>query len=106
MVVDHKIHTRRIPLNLKVESIFQGEFCCIPNEVILGSDVEQYFSNCLFSDTKFGLDNDYDSDTFAGCTCGENPCICNHDNEYNSDSDRFAGCTCGENPCICNHDNE
>ena len=22
------------------------------------------------------------------------------------DSDRFAGCTCGENPCICNHDNE
>ena len=90
-LLDHKIHTRRIPLNLKVESIFQGELCCIRNEVMLGSDVEQCFSNCLFLDTEFGSD----SDRFAG---GENP--------YGSDSDRFAGCTCGENPCICNHDNE
>ena len=80
-LLDHKIHTRRIPLNLKVESIFQGEFCCIPNEVMIGSNVEQCFSNCLFLDTKFGLDSDSDFDRFVGCTCGENPCICNQDNE-------------------------
>ena len=77
----HKIHTRRIHLNLKVESIFQGEFCFIPNEVMLGSDVEQCFSNFLFPDIEFGLDNGFDSDRFVGCTCGENPCICHHDNE-------------------------
>ena len=81
LVLDHKIHTRRIHLNLKVESILQGEFCYIPNEVMLGSDVEHCFPNCLFSDIEFGLDNDSDSDRFASCTCGENPCIFNHDNE-------------------------
>ena len=39
-LLDNKIHTRRIPLNTKVESIFQGEFCCIPNGVMIRSDVE------------------------------------------------------------------
>ena len=80
-LLDHKIHTRRIPLNLKVESIFQGDFYYIPNEIMIGCDVGQYFSNYLFLDTEFGLDSDFDSDRFAGCTCGENPCIFNHDNE-------------------------
>ena len=78
-LLDNKVHMRRIPLNIKVESIFQGEFCCIPNEVMIESDVEQFFSSFLFLDTEFGLDNN--CDRFIGCTCGENPCICNHDNE-------------------------
>ena len=78
-LLDNKIHMRRIPLNTKVESIFQGELCCIPNGFMIISDVEQCFSTCLFMDTKFGSDSD--SDRFVGCTCGENPCICNHDNK-------------------------
>ena len=78
-LLDNNIHTRRIPLNFKVEFIFQGEFCCVPNEIMLGSDVEQCFSNSLFSDTKFGFDSEFYR--FDGCTYGENPCICNYDNE-------------------------
>ena len=42
-LLDNNIHTRRIPLNFKVEFIFQGELCCVPNEIMLGSDVEQCF---------------------------------------------------------------
>ena len=79
--MDNVIHTKKIPLKFKVLSIFQGEFCYVPNETMFGSNVEQCFSNFLFPDTEFGVDNDYDSDRFASCTCGENPCICNHDNE-------------------------
>ena len=78
-LLDNKIHTRRIPLNTKVESIFQGEFYCIPNGVMIGSNVEQCFSTCLFLDNEFSSGSDFEK--FTGCTCGENPCICNHDNE-------------------------
>ena len=67
-LLDNLIQTITIPLNLKFESIFQGELCFIPNEVMIGSDVEQCFSNCLFMDTKFGYDNE--SDRFVGCRCG------------------------------------
>ena len=77
-LLDNTIHTRRIPLNFKVESIFQGEFLCVPNETILEFDVEQCFSYCLFPNIKFGLDSD--SERFLDYTCGEEPCICNYYN--------------------------
>ena len=64
---------------LRLNLFFKENLCCIPNEVMIGSDVEQFFSNCLFLDTEFG--SVIDSDRFTGCTCGENPCICNHDNK-------------------------
>ena len=50
--IDSKVHTRRIPLNFRVESLFQGEFLCESDAIFHGSDIERCFSPNLYPPTQ------------------------------------------------------
>ena len=76
--IDSRIYTRQIPLNLRVESHFRGEFICDPNELFHGSDIERCFNPLLYPPPKlednppiFEDSQDYDSDDVDwDCPCG------------------------------------
>ena len=46
--IDAKFHTRRLPLDLRIVSIFDGKFLCDENPILHVSDVEICFSPDLF----------------------------------------------------------
>ena len=89
--IDAKLHTRRLPLDLWVESIFDGEFLCDENPIFHGSDVERCFSPDLYppippEDLYPSCDYFYDDEDNFGFDCpygvvnisDKEVCICRH----------------------------
>ena len=75
--IDAKLHTRRLPLDLWVESIFDDEFLCEENPIFHNSDVEICFSPDLYppippEDRYPSCDYFYDDEDSFGfdCPCG------------------------------------
>ena len=90
-IIDSKVYTKQIPLNFRVESLFQGEYLCESNEIFHGSDIERCFSPELYPPIQFEEDppniddfKDYESDIPEwDCPCcgrdlgdGREVCIC------------------------------
>ena len=71
--IDAKLHTRKLPLDFRVESLFEGEFLCEANPTFHSSDVERCFSADLYPplppEDPYPSYDDFEDDEFD-CCCG------------------------------------
>ena len=69
--MDSIMYTHHIPLDLRVEFTFEGEFYYEPNQIMLRSNVEQCFSPTFYPKDYLGEPEfeDFDTECFD-CGCG------------------------------------